>query len=128
MEEKRKRRRWTKEFKLEAVRMLEEGSLSGAEVLRKLGVTREHLYRWRDEVKNWKTEAFRGNGNRTSDQERIRELEAENRRLRMERDFLKKNSSLLCKGRVVKYSAIRHHAGEYPVRLMCRVLGVTPSG
>ena len=91
------RRTFTKEFKQEAVRQLEQGDISAAELARKLGMTREHLYRWRDELKAEGDEAFRGKGNRTADQERIRQLEAENKRLRMERDFLKKTAAYFAK-------------------------------
>ena len=94
---KRPRRKFTKEFKREAVRQLEEGQTSAMELARKLGMTREHLYRWREELKLAGDEAFRGKGNRTSDQERIRELEAEVKRLRMERDFLKKTAAYFAK-------------------------------
>ncbi len=78
---KKERRNFTKEFKQEAIRQLEAGEVSAAELARKLGMTREHIYRWRQELKQDGEEAFRGKGNRTADQERIRQLEAEVKRL-----------------------------------------------
>jgi transposase len=89
------RRKYTKEFKLEAVRLAQEGGGSVAEAARRLGIDPEYLYRWQRELKD--SEAFRGNGQRTAEQERIRELESENRRLRMERDFLKKTAAYFAK-------------------------------
>ena len=95
--QRRKRRRFSEEFKREAVRLLNENPTSAVETAKKLGVSRESIYRWRDEQERVGTEAFRGNGNRTSDQDRIRQLEAENRQLRMERDFLKKTAAYFAK-------------------------------
>lgn len=125
---KRKYRKFTDEFKREAVRLLNENPTSAVETAKKLDIPQEHLYRWRDELSASGVEAFRGNGKRTAGQERIRELEAEVRRLRMGARLSKKNSLVLRQGRRVRYSAIRQHEGAYPTRLMCRVLEVTPSG
>lgn len=95
--EKGKRRRFTSEFKREAVRLLDSGPDSAAAAAKKLGIDRELMYKWRKELQDEGAEAFRGNGNRTTDQERIRELEAEVTRLRMERDFLKKTAAYFAK-------------------------------
>jgi transposase len=94
---KRKYRKFTDEFKREAVRLLNENPTSGVETAKKLGIGREYLYRWRDEQRDSGAEAFRGNGKRTAEQERIRELESEVRRLQMERDFLKKTAAYFAK-------------------------------
>lgn len=94
---RRTRRRFTEEFKREAVRLLNESPNSALSTAKSLGVQREVLYRWRDELEALGTVAFRGNGNRTPEQERIRQLEAENRKLKMERDFLKKTAAYFAK-------------------------------
>lgn len=39
-----------------------------------------------------------------------------------------KNSRLLCERVTVRYEFIRQHAAEFPVRLMCETLEVSPSG
>lgn len=93
--ERKARQKFTKEFKLEAVRLANEGGCSAAETAKRLGIKPELLYRWREELKQ--VEPFRGNGHRTAEQERIRELESEVRRLRMERDFLKKTAAYFAK-------------------------------
>lgn len=93
--ERKPRQKYTKEFKLESLRLAKEGGGSAAEAARRLGITPEQLYRWQRELKE--VEAFRGNGQRTAEQERIRELESEVRRLRMERDFLKKTAAYFAK-------------------------------
>ena len=44
-----KRKRYTKEFKLEAVRLLEKGNQPPADIARELGVQRNQLYKWQEQ-------------------------------------------------------------------------------
>ncbi len=44
----RKRKPFTREFKLEAVRLLEEGKKPAAELARELGIRRNQLYKWKE--------------------------------------------------------------------------------
>ena len=61
------RQRYTKEFKLEAVGQLEEGIKPAAVVARELGVRRNQLYKWKNEVADKGSEAaFKGPGRRLS--------------------------------------------------------------
>jgi transposase len=53
--------------------------------------------RWKGELENHETDAFPGKGNRPTEPQRIPELESENRRLRMERDILKKATAFFAK-------------------------------
>lgn len=85
-----KRRKFTAEFKCEAVRLANESGKSIQRVAEELGVPRNTLNRWRAEHASDATEAFRGNGKRTAEQERIWQLERECERLKRERDLLKK--------------------------------------
>jgi transposase len=83
-----KRKRFSREFKLEAVRLLESGDQSGADLARQLGVRRNQLYKWRSEVQvRGEAAAFPGPGrnaaaaNRsqfTALQRRVAQLEEEN--------------------------------------------------
>jgi transposase len=93
--ERRTRRKFSAEFKLEAVRMLEHQS--GSEVSRQLGVRAELLYKWREALKSEGAEAFRGNGNRTTLEEENRQLRLENKRLREEAEILKKATAYFAK-------------------------------
>jgi transposase len=69
-----KRKRFAKEFKLEALRLLEQSNKSGAELARELGVRRNQLYKWRREVELRGEEgAFRGRG-RNAAKENVSEL------------------------------------------------------
>ena len=84
------RKTYTREFKLQAVRMMTEQNLSVSEVARRLGVTEGCLRSWRDAAKEQGDSAFPGHGNLTPEQDELRSLRSEVARLRAERDLLKK--------------------------------------
>ncbi len=46
----RARQTFTREFKLEAVRLLEEGKKPVADLARELGVRRNQLYKWKEQI------------------------------------------------------------------------------
>ena len=87
---KRTRRHHSPEFKREAVALVVEQGYSCAAAGRSLGVSGALIGRWKGELAIDAMGAFPGHGKRPAEQQRIHELEAENRRLRMERDILKK--------------------------------------
>jgi transposase len=87
---KRKNRTYTREFKLEAVRLSEEDGRPVAEVARQLGIHPNNLYKWRAQFAAEGAEAFPGKGNLSSSDEELHRLRRENMRLREERDILKK--------------------------------------
>ena len=84
------RKRYSREFKLEAVRMANESGKPVAEVARELDISVHHLYRWRDEARKQGEQVFPGHGNANS-QDELTKLRRENTRLREERDILKKS-------------------------------------
>ena len=84
------RRKYTREFKLEAVRLLETSGRSVPQLEHELGIGGGCLYRWKREFAADGEKAFPGHGHLTPDQEHIRQLERENKILRQERDILKK--------------------------------------
>ncbi len=47
-----KRTTYTKEFKLEAIRLLEAGDKPGTQIARELGIRRNMLYKWQDQLSN----------------------------------------------------------------------------
>ena len=55
-----RRGRYPKEFKLEAVQLLNEGGKPASEIAMQLGVKRTLLYRWRDELDQKGEKAFPG--------------------------------------------------------------------
>ncbi len=86
---KRQRRIHSQEFKREAVALVVEHGYSCAAAGRSLDVNGNMIGRWKQELEGNAAEAFPGKGKRTAEQQRIHELETENRRLRMEKDILK---------------------------------------
>ena len=68
-----------------------------AEAARNLGIDRSVLARWVNEFQDDESEAFRGNGKLTTEGEELRRLREENRRLRMEREILKKATAFFAK-------------------------------
>lgn len=84
------RRKFTKEFKVEACKLVSEKGQGIREVAQNLGIGEGMLGRWVRSYRSNQDEAFPGEGNLTGNDKRIRDLEAENRRLRLEREILKK--------------------------------------
>jgi transposase len=84
------RRTYSREFKLEALRLVETSGKSVAQIERDLGIGKGCLYRWRDEFEAEGQQAFPGQGRLTPEQEELRRLKRENEILRQERDILKK--------------------------------------
>ena len=86
------RRRYSKEFKLEAIALYENGERSQYEVERELGITRGMLGKWIESLRQQprQEEAFPGNGRLPETEARIRQLERENAQLRQDKEILKK--------------------------------------
>jgi len=91
------RKSYTREFKQDAVRLVTEQGDNPSEAARNLGIDRGMLGRWIKELAADETEAFRGHGKLTSEGEELRRLREENRRLKMERDILKKAAAFFAK-------------------------------
>ena len=84
------RRQYTKEFKIEAVRLIVEEGRPISDVARELGTAQSLLHRWKKKSEEGKIDLFPGKGRLSPEDEELRQLRRENRRLRMERDILKK--------------------------------------
>ena len=84
------RRSFSREFKLEAVRMVTEGGHSMAQVARDLGIRRDMLRRWRRQLADDPGQAFPGVGQRKSRDEEVWRLRRQLERVTAERDILKK--------------------------------------
>ena len=81
---------YTKEFKLDAVRLVTELGYARAEAARNLGINANMLGRWVQEHLADKGAAFRRKGKLTPEQQELRRLQEENRKLKLEREILKK--------------------------------------
>lgn len=87
------RKKYAKEFKLDAVSLVLEQGYSRAEASRSLDINPNMLGRWVDED----GQAFRGNGKLTPEQEELRELRTRVKRLEMEKEILKKATVFFAK-------------------------------
>jgi transposase len=83
-------RTYTKEFKLEAVQLVQASGKSQAQIARDLGVADSTLSHWCKQMTEQGSNAFPGSGHQTPQEEEIRHLKRENELLRQERDILKK--------------------------------------
>ncbi len=86
----RKRRSFSREFKLEAVGLMTDGGLSVAQASRDLGISVSVLGRWKRQFVEDPAEAFPGKGRLKPQDEELARLRRENEVLRQERDILKK--------------------------------------
>ena len=95
----RQRARFTKEFKREAVRLLELGQKPATQLALELGVARNQLYKWQAQVHKIGTpSAFRGPGRKCLDEQTEREcLKRELKHVTEERDILKKAAAYFAK-------------------------------
>lgn len=82
--------KYSREFKLEAVRMSQQEGVTAKSVAKDLGIRPDTLYRWRSEMRKNGDVAFPGKGNMTPQEQQIYELERKAARLEQERDVLKK--------------------------------------
>jgi transposase-like protein len=83
------RRKFSKEFKLDAVQRLRVGEPAGL-VARSLEVNRQELYRWSRDVDKFGERAFPGVGQKRMEETRIAELERKIGQQVLEIDFLKR--------------------------------------
>lgn len=85
-----KRKKYPKEFKLDAVSLVLEQGYSRAEAARSLSINQNMLGRWIKEIGSEDDQAFRGNGKLSPEQGQIRDLKKQVKRLEMEKEILKK--------------------------------------
>ena len=93
-----KRKTYTKQFKIEAVRLLESGDQDATSLALQLGIRRNQLYKWQKEIHDKGTDAFQGPGRKPLSQEdELTRLKRENARLQEENDILKKAARYFAK-------------------------------
>ena len=94
MEEHRKRKRYDKQFKLDAIRRITEGGRSVTSVGRELGIATNQLHRWKKELSKGASHAFPGKGHTRVENQELEDLRKELARVKEERDILKKAVSV----------------------------------
>jgi transposase len=90
-----KRKRYSAEFKREAVRLMRDKSVSI--VARELGVARNRLYKWQSDLEKKPEAAFSGSGRRPEPENELARLRRENERLKEENIILKKAAAYFAK-------------------------------
>ncbi|HGT5304376.1 TPA: IS3 family transposase [Escherichia coli] len=116
-------KRYPEEFKTEAVKQVVDRGYSVASVATRLDITTHSLYAW---IKKYGPDSST-NKEQSDAQAEIRRLQKELKRVTDERDILKK-AGVLRKAVRLRYAFIRDNSCCWPVRLLCRVLDVHPSG
>ena len=84
------RRKFSSEFKQEAVRLMKTSGKSAAVIARELGIPRNRIYKWATDVDASGDKAFAGTGRAKQAQDELSLLQRENARLREENELLKK--------------------------------------
>jgi len=87
---KKVRRKFSSDFKENAAKLVLDQGMTRTKVAKDLGVNINQVSKWVDEYQSKGSDAFPGNGRLSPQDKRIKDLEVENRQLRMERDILKK--------------------------------------
>ncbi|ENZ8577832.1 TPA: IS3 family transposase, partial [Klebsiella pneumoniae] len=117
-------KRYPEEFKTEAVKQVVDRGYSVASVATRLDITTHSLYAW---IKKYGPDSS-ANKEQSDAQAEIRRLQKELKRVTDERDNIKKSRGVLRKAVRLRYAFIRDNTCCWPVRLLCRVLDVHPSG
>ena len=92
-----KKKSYSKQFKIDAVKLLTEQGFKVSEAARNLDIHQNVLRNWRDQFKADSDEAFPGKGYMTAEKEELYLLRKENKRLRMEHEILKKAAAFFAK-------------------------------
>ena len=92
-----KRRKYDREFKVEAVKLVTEGGRGVAEVARNLGIHENLLYKWKEKYTEDMAHAFPGKGRLKPAEEELRRMKRELADVTQERDILKKALAIFSK-------------------------------
>ena len=119
------RRKFSREFKLEAVKLVRERGVSASQAARDLDLHENVLRKWVREQAADPGSAFPGHGVMKPEQQEIERLRRELARMKAERDILKKSGGLLRQGLDMRFEFIAKHRGIWPVSWICEALGVS---
>jgi transposase-like protein len=89
----KQRQTFSKEFKLEAVRLLNDGKRPATGIARELGIPRTRLYKWKDQLEKQGADAFPGHGRPSSPESQAAEIA----RLKRELDVSQEENEILKK-------------------------------
>lgn len=86
----RVRKKYPREFKIEAVRLMQKGECTTTELARRLNVQEHDLRDWRNQYMEKKDDAFPGAGRQSGTAGELARLKRELEQVKEERDILKK--------------------------------------
>jgi transposase len=92
-----KRRTFTREFKKEAVELVTKQNYTITQAAKSLDINGNILARWRREYLTQEKQAFPGTGHQSSETEELNRLREENRRLKIEKEILKKAAAFFAR-------------------------------
>ncbi|MDT4874929.1 IS3 family transposase ISHar2 [compost metagenome] len=122
-----RRRTFSREFKLEAVKLVTERGVAVVQAAKDLDVHENVLRKWVRELREEPQEAFPGNGKkgpgRGDSAAAQGGCQAQDGARHPE-----KSRGLLREGVDVKFGFVAKHRGAWPVNLMCEALGVSRGG
>ena len=110
------RRKFSREFKIEAVRLVTDRGVAVSQAARDLDMSESVLRRWMRELTATPATAFPGNGQMRADLAEIAALKKEVARLRAERDILKKAAAFFARGQVICHGrklSIMYHKSPF---------------
>ena len=89
---------YTKEFKLEALRMMDQSERPASEIAMKLGIRRNQLYKWKEQLEKKGEVASAKKGRpKKKDQSELSQVKQELKRLQEENEILKKAAVFFAK-------------------------------
>ena len=97
MNSRLERRSYSLEFKLEAVRLVNESGRSKTQIAKELDVSRTMIYSWCRTYADQGKSGFKKNEKHNDEQLELKRLRLENKRLREEREILKKAAAFFAR-------------------------------
>jgi transposase len=92
-----KRKRFTTEFKREAIRMMTSSGKTPADIARELGIHRNQLYKWKEQLGNGGSTTAAGAKGRENGVDELTRLRRELEKVKEERDIFKKAAAYFAK-------------------------------
>jgi transposase len=92
-----KRKKYSKQFKVDAVKLVTEQGYKVSEAARNLGIHHSSVRRWKAQFESNGNLAFPGKGNLSPEKEELYQLRKEVKKLQMEREILKKAAAFFAK-------------------------------